>query len=162
MGLDQDIELLSRVAMFQNFETEHLRLIAFGTERRRLKKGSILYSQGDDSDGGFVVATGQIDIVARHGGHEVTLESVTESGLIGEIALITPNRRIATAIARMESDVLYIPRNLFHRLLQEYPKMAALLHARISHSVRGLVQQMEMVQRKLAELPPLNDMSGRK
>jgi CRP-like cAMP-binding protein len=160
MGLEQDIDLLSRVAMFQSFETEQLRLIAFGTERRRLKKGSVLFQQGESSDGGFVVASGQIDIVTRQGGHEATLESVTEAGLIGELSLITQNLRIASAVARIESDVLFIPRTLFHRLLQEYPQMAALLHARIAHSVRGIVSQMEAVQKKLADLPPLSDRGG--
>lgn len=143
--------------MFQSFETEQLRLIAFGTERRRLRKGACLFQQGEKSDGGYVVASGQIDIVMSQGGHEVTLESVTESGLIGELALITANKRVASAVARVESDVLFVPRALFHRLLQEYPQMAALLHARIAHSVRGIVAQMEAVRRKLAELPPLID-----
>jgi CRP-like cAMP-binding protein len=157
MGLEDDIDLLSRVAMFQSFETEQLRLIAFGTEKRRLKKGSVLFRQGDTSDGGYVVASGQIDIVAHGSGREITLESVTEAGLIGELSLITPNKRIASAIARTESDVLFIPRALFHRLLREYPQMAALLHARIAHSVRGIVSQMEAVQKKLDDLPPLNE-----
>lgn len=153
MGLEQDIELLSRVTMFQDFEPEQLRLIAFGTERRFLRNGSVLYRQGEESDGGFVVATGQIDIVAYHGDREIVLDSCGPAGLIGELALITENRRTANAIARVDCEVLFIPRSLFHRLLREYPHMAALLHARIAQSVRGMVTQMEKVYEKLSGIP---------
>lgn len=153
MGLEQDIDLLSRVAMFQDFELEQLRLIAFGTERQLMSKGTVLYEQGAESDGGYVVASGQIDIVLRQGTREITLDSCTEAGLIGELALITESRRAAAAIARVDSEVLFVPRSLFHRLLREYPQMAAMLHSRIAHSVRGLVEQMEKVHDRLADLP---------
>ena len=161
MGLEQDIDLLSRVAMFQDFELEQLRLIAFGTERRFLKNGSVLYEQGEDSAGGYIVASGQIDIIVRDGTREITLDSCTEAGLIGELALITENRRAATAVARVDSEVLFVPRSLFHRLLREYPQMAAILHARIAQSVRGMVQQMEKVHERLVDLPSLSDPAGR-
>ena len=155
MGLEQDIDLLSRVAMFQDFGLEQLRLIAFGTERQLLRKGERVYEQGQKSDGGYVVAAGQIDIVLRQGTQEARLDSCTEASLIGELALITENRRAASAIARVDSEVLFIPRPLFHRLLNEYPQMAALLHARIALSVRGIIQQMEKVHDRLADIPPL-------
>ena len=159
MGLEQDIDLLSRVTMFQDFDPEQLRLIAFGTERQFLRKGTVLYRQGAESDGGYVVSSGQIDIVMHQGEQEITLDSCTEAVLIGELALITENRRAAAAVARVDSEVLFIPRSLFHRLLREYPQMAALLHARISHSVRGMVQQMEKVHERLAG-PGLNSLLG--
>ena len=152
MGLEQDIELLSRVALFEGFEREHLRLIAFGTERMTLKRGDNLYREGETSDGGYVVVEGQIDIVLVRDGHDYLLESCGPAGLIGEIALITQNVRVSSAIARERSEVLFVPRSLFHRLLREYPNMAALLHARIAQSVRQILTQLEDVEARLGGL----------
>jgi CRP-like cAMP-binding protein len=162
MGLEQDIELLSRVALFQDFGIEQLRLIAFGTQRERIGAGSILYEADDESDGGYVIAEGQIDIVIIREGHEFILDHCHEAALIGEIALITGNRRATAAIARSNSEVMFIPRTLFHRLLSEYPEIAALLHGRISHSVRSLVHQMEKIHDRLSEIPSLGKPDSKK
>ncbi len=155
MGLQEDIDLLSRVTLFRDFGLEHLRLIAFGTERQVLKKGTTLFSEGDDSEGGYVIASGQVDIVLHSGERDLVLESCGPAGLIGEMALITNVRRVASAVAKTECELLFIPRPLFHRLLREYPEKAHMLHTRISHTVRELVQQMEDVQEKLKLIPPL-------
>jgi CRP-like cAMP-binding protein len=155
MGLEQDIELLARVALFQDFGIEQLRLIAFGTEREQLKTGTLLFSSGDESDGGYVVANGQVDIVVYRDEHEFILERCYEASLIGEMALITGNRRATAAIARQNSDLLFIPRSLFHRLLREYPDIAALLHGRIARSIRTMVHQMEKIHERLSDIPSL-------
>ena len=155
MGLQEDIDLLSQVELFRDFGLEHLRLIAFGTERQILKKGTALFSEGEESEGGYVIASGLVDIVLHRGDRDLVLESCGKAGLLGEMALITSVRRVAAAVAKTECELLFIPRPLFHRLLREYPDKAHMLHTRISHTVRELVQQMEDVQEKLQLIPPL-------
>ena len=155
MGLEQDIELLSRVGLFQDFEMEQLRLIAFGTERETARTGTFLFRESEVAKGGYVVAGGQIDIVLRRGNTDIVLQNCRSAALIGEMALITETRRATSAVAKVNSDVLFIPRTLFHRLLREYPSMAALLHSRIAHSVRRLVQEMDEVNIRLNSLPPM-------
>lgn len=154
MGLQDDIDLLSHVGLFRDFGLEHLRLIAFGTERQVLKKGTRLFAEGDESEGGYVIVSGQVDIVLHRGDRDLVLESCSQAGLIGELALITGNRRVADAIAKTDCEILFIPRSLFHRLLSEYPDKAQMLHMRISQSVRELVQQMQDIQEKLKQIPP--------
>jgi CRP-like cAMP-binding protein len=155
MTLDQDIALLSRVGLFQGFTPEQLRLIAFGAERERLSDGSVLYRENETANGGYVVAQGQIDLVLSKRRRELVLDSCTQGGLVGEMALLTSNRRSTDAVARGDSEVLYIPRALFHRMLREYPETAAFLHGRIAQAVRRLVNQIEEVNSRLGHISPL-------
>lgn len=155
MALEEDIELLASVEMFREFPEEQLRLIAFGTEREYLPGGRELFVQGDEAGGGYVVAKGQIDIVTYRGRREIILDSCLSGSLIGELALITRNQRIVNAVARTNSEVLYIPRLLFHRMLNAYPETAAVLHDRISQSVRRLTHQMSRVRDKMDQIPDL-------
>ena len=155
MTLTQDIELLSRVSLFEGFPDEQLRLLAFGSKRLFLRGGEELFREGTLSDGGYVVVTGQVDILVQRNGRELVMASQLENSLIGEMALIAPNRRIATALARTNAELIFIPRDLFKRMLSEYPHLAEQLHERISRSVRSMLKQMETVQTRLSEIPNL-------
>lgn len=161
MALEDDIRLLASVDLFRDFPEEQLRLLAFGTEREYLPGGRNLFVQGDDADGGYVVAKGQVDIVVFRGQREIILDSCLQGSLIGELALISPNRRIASAIARTNAEVLHIPRSLFHRMLTNYPETAIALHDRISHSVRRLVHMIERVREKMTGIRDLTRPRGR-
>ncbi|MFD0916604.1 cyclic nucleotide-binding domain-containing protein [Pseudahrensia aquimaris] len=147
MSLDHDIRLLSRVRLFEGFQPEHLRLIAFGAEHRTLAQGTRLYRQDTYSDGGYVIISGMMQLTS---GPNDTVISVHSTGaLIGELALITETNHAATATAAQDSEVLKIPRPLFRRMLEEYPSLAESLRDRISTSISEFIAKLETVRIKL-------------
>ena len=160
MGFEQDIALLSRVSLFRDFSVEQLRLLAFGIERQWFNAGQELFARGELSDGGYVVARGQIDIVAMRNDREILLDSCLEAALIGEMALIASNRRIETAVARVNSEVMFVPRALFHRMLREYPEMAMMLHHRISQNVNRMMTQIAKVGENMEGIAALEELTG--
>jgi CRP-like cAMP-binding protein len=153
MSLENDLHLLSRVELFQGFPPEQLRLLAFGTERELLRAGRELFKQGDVSSGGYVIAAGQIDLVIYRGSREVLLDTRYESEVIGELGLITAAQRTASAVARTNSEAMFIPRMLFHRMLNAFPESAAVLHQRISRSVVQMLQQLERLHATMESAP---------
>jgi CRP-like cAMP-binding protein len=157
MSLDNDLHLLSRVELFQGFPPEQLRLLAFGTERELLRAGRELFKQGDISSGGYVIAGGQIDLVIYRGSREVVLDSRHEGAVIGELGLITAAQRTTSAVARTNSEAMFIPRMLFHRMLNAFPQTAAVLHQRISRSVLHMLQQLEKLHETMEAAPRFPD-----
>ncbi len=151
MGLEQDIALLMRVRMFQGFSPEQLRLLAFGSERTHQAVETMLFHEGDEADGGFVVFRGQVDLTLQRGSRFLLVDSIFEAGLVGELAMVTATRRSTDAMARKDTEVLFIPRRLFHRMLNEFPDTAQMLHQRIVQSVRGLTAQVSAVNEKLRQ-----------
>jgi len=146
MSLDADIQLLSTVPLFRGFRKEHLRLLAFGAERRKLSAGTKLYLIDSYSDGGYVVALGKVDLFDRAG------ELISSHGmgeLLGELALISEVEYSATAIAANDCQLMKIPRPLFRRMLEEYPELAEHLHSRLSSSLQQLITQLDGIRDRL-------------
>ena len=142
MALEDDIRKLARVSLFRALETDALRLIAFGAETRILRAGDTLFRSGDKSDAGFILLSGSIALDEKNDGSPPS-HMVRPDSLIGEVALLVETERRATAIAREPSTVLKISRELFHRVLREYPQSAQRLRAAMANELRSFVQELE-------------------
>ena len=155
MALDDDIALLAKVDMFREFPREQLRLLAFGTEREFMAEGTDLFRDGAEAEGGYVVAAGRVDLIAYRDNRQIVLHSLYEGDLIGAMALIAPRPHIGHAVARTDSEVLFISRNLFRRMLKAYPETAAHLAVYIGEHARRMAEQMERVRRRMEKIPDL-------
>ena len=123
MSLETNIKALSSLKIFAELDPDALRLIAFASETLTLSAGDVLFREGDESDGGYVIISGTIRIDSMNS----TIESGTILGpgaLVGELALLISYLYSVTAIARENSILLKIPRALFLRVLQELPANA--------------------------------------
>jgi CRP-like cAMP-binding protein len=123
MTLDMIMQKLSQLNLFAGISKEALRLMAFSAERKSLHAGDILVSRGDSSDGAYFILSGSIALQTRDDGGP-SEQIIGENCLIGETALIIPTDNPASAIARQPCVVLFIPRSLFLRLLNEFPDVA--------------------------------------
>jgi CRP-like cAMP-binding protein len=68
---------------------------------------------------------------------------VRPDSLVGEVALLVETERRATAMAREPTTVLKISRELFHRVLREYPDSAKRLKAAMADDLRAFVRELE-------------------
>jgi CRP-like cAMP-binding protein len=146
MALEDDVRNLARNPTFGVLEPEALRLMAFSAETRILRAGDILFRRDDPSDGGLVVLTGSIALEVSGDGR--TADIIRPPALIGDIALITQTRRPVTAIAREPSSVLKISRQLFHRVMREYPASAERLRRSLTEKLRQFGQELEAVRQR--------------
>ena len=126
MALDDDIRLLSGVALFQSLAEEHLRLLAFGAEKASLRAGETLYQAGEPALSAYIVMS--------------TLR-----------AMIAPTRRLSSAMAAVESRVMVIERKSFRRILEEYPELPELIHQRLAREFQAMVEQLDRLSAKLGK-----------
>src|SRR5215217_4705522 len=119
MALKDDIALMARVPIFDGLEEDHLRLIAFGAERRSLVPGQVLFGEDTLADCAYVVVRGSLQLTAEGRDGDIVDRGVATAGaMLGELAMIMPTQRQATATANEETEVLRITRALFHRMLE--------------------------------------------
>ncbi|WP_018689817.1 cyclic nucleotide-binding domain-containing protein [Ahrensia kielensis] len=128
MSLDDDIRIIASAQIFDALHTEQLRLLAFGSERLRFSKGRNIFRENDRADCGFVVASGEIDLVRLAGDEMKTVKTVGPGAIIGEMAMLTDTNRLTGAVAKTDCELIRINRSLFHRMLSEYPEIAADIH----------------------------------
>jgi CRP-like cAMP-binding protein len=147
MPLDDDIRILSGVSLFEGFTREQLRLLAFGAEALRLSAGKDLYEEGAAADSGYVVVRGSIVLYRERDGERVTVGNAGPGAMLGELALIADTTRLTSARAETDTDFLRLNRKLFRRILEEYPELAVMLHARI-------VDELQAMAQRIGELAP--------
>jgi CRP-like cAMP-binding protein len=148
MALEDDMAILARVALFTTLGEDQLRLIAFSAEPHDLAKGRILCRAGETADGAFVLMAGGL---ARLEDNSQTVDRhFTEPGtLIGELSLLTRCAWQSTIMAHTASRLLRLPRPLFRRILEEYPKSAFELRERLTADLSRKVHLMEVASKPL-------------
>ena len=100
--------------------------------RRTLGKGTVIFHEGDAGYQAFIVQKGRVRIVRRtEGGQQGTIGYIEEGGIFGEMALIDPSPRMATAIADELTVVVVIPevvlKNKFRAADKELAQVAKLM-----------------------------------
>lgn len=138
MSLKDDILLLSQVPLFAGLDEEPLRLLAFGAQKQRLPEGAVLVAAGDRAEGAYVVSAGELALSTA----PRVVESAGPGTLLCELALITEIDCRVTAVARQESEVVVIPRGLFHRLMEEFPDVALRIDERIRRNLEAMVREI--------------------
>ncbi len=142
MALDDDIRTLSVVGLFESFTQEQLRLLAFGAETTTLAAGKKLYREDDTADSAYVVISGSF-VLYREGEEQRVIGRAGPGAIMGELALIADTRRLTSASAEADSQVLRLNRQMFRRILEEYPDLSVQLHHRISEEFQSMIRRIE-------------------
>ena len=96
-----------------------------GRTVNELKKGDRLYSQGDDADSIFYIQSGQLKLtVISEQGKEAVVAILGPDAFCGEGCLNGHRRRIATAVALTDCDVMRIEKSAMVRVLQDEPSFS--------------------------------------
>jgi CRP-like cAMP-binding protein len=139
MAIDDDIAFLERVPTIGQLGRAALRILAIGAEARSLHPGEVLFSAGDQADGGYVIQAGRFSLSSAEDGKELTVGPCT---LLGEVALFAETKRTATAKALEPASVLCIPRPLFVRMLDSFPdaarKLREIMARRVDRATREI------------------------
>ncbi len=141
MRLDDLILLLRDLPIFESIDPEALRLLAFSAIRRQLRAGDILFRRGDPADGGFLVISGEI-VLDRSDDGAPSPHVFGPGTLIGQLALVAPVQRPATAIARDGATVMYFSRDLMTKVLEAHPESAMALRSFWARQTRQLADRL--------------------
>ena len=149
MALDDHIRILSGVRLFAGFTQDQLRLLAFGAEAMKLPAGRKLFREEDDADSAYIVVRGKIKLYREHEGEHVDIGMAEAGSTLGEMALIADAKRITSAEAATDAEVLRINRSMFRRILEEYPEAAEALRTQIIEDLQALIRRIEEVGERL-------------
>lgn len=150
MALDDDIRILSGVNLFDGFTREQLRLLAFGAESTRLSAGRELFQEGAEADSAYVVSRGGIVLYREREGEQAVVGYAGAGVMLSELALIAETKRLTSARAEVDTDLIRLSRKLFRRILEEYPEIAMLLHERIAGELQAMVRRIEALAPRFA------------
>jgi CRP-like cAMP-binding protein len=142
MTIEDDISFFERVPTLNTLGRQALRIVAIGAETRYIHGGEVLFTAGDDADGGFVIQEGRFNLSSEDG-RDITVGPCT---LLGEVALFTETTRPTTATALEPSTVLRIPRPLFIKMLDSFPDAARTLRETLATRLDQSTREFQNVR----------------
>lgn len=131
-----DLDELRRSWLLEGLTGRELRRVAEVVEKRAVKSGRVLFREGTLGQELFIVLEGEVTITSAGR----TLATCRAGDVLGEVALLDPPVRSATALVTMAARLAVISRHGFEQLLREDEGIAsrilwAMAH-RLSHVVR--------------------------
>ncbi|MBC8288627.1 MAG: cyclic nucleotide-binding domain-containing protein [Nitrospinae bacterium] len=90
--------------------------------RKNLKKGEIIFHEGNPSDCAYIIGTGSIEILENTPGGQKVLGILQDNEIFGEMGLIDGLPRSATARARKDSVVYILTPETFESLVHKDPE----------------------------------------
>jgi|HubBroStandDraft_2_1064218.scaffolds.fasta_scaffold00318_16 thioredoxin reductase (NADPH) len=98
-------------------------MASFGSERQT-EAGELLFEAGEASYDLFVVLEGEAEVVRSSGSDEVPITTFGPGGFIGELTLLTGQRRYLSGRVSAPGRVLTIEQDEFRRLMSLRPALA--------------------------------------
>jgi CRP-like cAMP-binding protein len=142
MSLDQEVDILRRIPLFANIEPAKLKLLAFTSQRLTYKPGQSLVRQGDLGDAAYILVDGVAEVVLERGGEDMVLTELGKNAIVGEIAILCDVPRTATVRAKTPLTTLRITKEVFFRLVRDFPEIGVEVMRTLAQRLEHTTQQL--------------------
>ncbi len=117
-------------------------LIAGGVEMRQYNARQVLFREGDEADGLYLIRRGSVTVSRREAGQEgqdsqeKILSYISAGNYVGEVALMNDAPRGATVSAAVFTEVLVLKAESFRHQLEKNPQLRAAIEEQIARIAR--------------------------
>ncbi len=121
-----------------DFELEILQRIQKNIHWVTLNRGEVLFRQGEQPDGAYVLVSGTMNVSVlgeNNEGRDVAL--IRQGEIVGELSLITHEERSATVTAVRDCELFRIDPDIFDRVSERYPRIMLGIHKTISKRLQA-------------------------
>ncbi len=116
--------LIASADLFANLEPAAVAPIAAASELRELRRGDVLFQEGDQPEDLYIMVSGRVAISNRSPDGRESVVALMEPGdLFGEMPLFDSHGRSAGARALEPSSVVVVPYAPVRRLYEENPEL---------------------------------------
>ena len=148
MQLDDATTILGRADFFEVCDAEQRRLLAFASERKRFRPGSVLYEAGEVPEGAHVLVSGTVASYQK-GDESNPFVISTPSAVLGAMSLVVAKPRPVTLKAVDNVETLFVPRTAFMKLVNQAPDLAQRTADRIRRDLSGYLSAVEEIKPKI-------------
>jgi CRP-like cAMP-binding protein len=142
VGINEDVELLRRIPMFAKVEPAKLKLLAFTSERVTYDAGQELFHQGDMADAAYIIVDGDVDVLVDTPKGPLVVATLGRNEFIGEMGVLCDIPRTATNKAATRVTTLKISKELFFRMITDFPAMGIEVMRVLAHRLEQTTVQL--------------------
>ncbi|NQX70948.1 Crp/Fnr family transcriptional regulator [Paenibacillus alba] len=132
------ISLLQNVPLFQQLTEDDLEGLAPLFTEKKLKKGSILFFEGDDGGEFFLIKSGVVKIYRLDESKEIILALFRDGDFFGEMSLIGSGHTRSATAETLEPCTFYI---LNHAVFGQYMEKSPKLLLKLLETTMGRLRQ---------------------
>ncbi|MEZ5965470.1 MAG: protein kinase [Planctomycetota bacterium] len=120
--------VLAGCGTLANVTPEVLALVAERCTRKRFAAGDLLLRQGDVGDSLLILVEGHATATVHDGeGKQHALGAFGPGNLLGEMALVTDEKRMADVVANQDGEALVLSTEAFDELVGRHPELGIVL-----------------------------------
>jgi CRP/FNR family cyclic AMP-dependent transcriptional regulator len=121
---DETRNELLKIKLFEGMTPTQLDWVARNTHRRSFEAGRNVMTIEQPGEAVFAIIEGSVKIHVEQGERDVILAILGEGDLLGEMSLIDSVGRSASAVTLENTLVLWMDKNTFNTMLDNFPPMA--------------------------------------
>lgn len=144
--LKDEVDLLRSIPMLAKLPSNKLKLLAFASDRVSFAKGEVLFEQDDEADAGYIIISGEGDILVSTGPDTppAKVATIKPHEFVGDMAILCDMPRTATVVAATDLEALKILKEHMMELINETPSLAVSV-------LKEQVQRLAKTTRDLSE-----------
>lgn len=134
------IVLLKKVPLFSSLTDQALHNLADRCLVRTFPPGYMLFAEGDQSKGLYIVESGRARIyTTSREGKEQILHIQTRGGMLGEVSILDGDDYSASAVTTEPTRLLFLPRVAFEEYYRSSPEIAHAIIKSLGKRLRALI-----------------------
>jgi CRP/FNR family transcriptional regulator len=150
--MKKNLDVIAAIPIFNGLPEDQISAIKQIAVEKTVNKGEILFSEGDEGNGFFVIAEGRLKVFkVSTEGKEQILHILGPGQPFGEVSVFAGQRFPANAQALDKARVLFLPRAAIVNLIAANPSLALNMLAVMSKKLRQFTVQIENLS--LKEMP---------
>lgn len=140
--VDRILNLISEMAFFNTFNVLELDKISKHLTVRDIKKGEVVFKEGDAGDCMCFVADGLLHVHKDiEGEKDVIVSWISTGKSLGEMSMLDLSPRSATVVGARESTLVILSRTHYDMVLHRHPKLGVKLLSGISRLLSLYLRQ---------------------
>jgi CRP-like cAMP-binding protein len=113
--------------VFGPFDKERRKELMERFRTREVRAGEVVVREGEQSDGLYVVLSGELDVRKRREAAEVLAGRLGACDVFGEVSCLRKGPASATVVANRSGTLLRLPRETFDEIVSAYPQVLELV-----------------------------------
>lgn len=141
-GLDSKVDLLTKIPLLSQLSAPHRELLASSSRVLGFNSGEILFHQGDIGDTAYLIMAGEAEVVTEGADGNIAIATIGQQQFIGEVAILIDVPRTATVVAVTDLTALVVSKEMFYRMVTQYPGIAIEVMRELAHRLFNTTAQV--------------------
>ena len=143
------IDILRKIPLFRNLTVEQFKSILAVSRIVTLRNNQLLCAADDESHELYILLSGSLSVVSKHG---ETLSTIEPVGVVGEMGLFTGEPRSATVEVSGEALILTLGRKDLDALFKRDSALAITIMANVIRELAGKLARNNIVIEELRHI----------